>query len=286
MPYKLLVSTEILNENLENPDWVVLDCRFSLDDVESGRQSYQKAHIPGAIYAHLNEDLSGPILPGRSGRHPLPKADAFAEKLSAWGIDAKVQVVVYDENNAAFTAYRLWWMARWLGHDAVAILDGGIQKWQNQGRPVRSGSESRAKRVFMPRLRPEMVASVEEVEKSYLDPAYRLLDGRGLVIFTAEAPPNYDPVNGHIPGAISAPAAENYTAEDQFLPALELKARFNRLLGGVPLQNVISYCGSGVRAAQNIFAMHYAGLEGEPRLYAGSWSEWITDPKHPIARGS
>ncbi len=283
MAFTTLIDPETLQAHLEASDWVVVDCRFSLSDPAYGRCAYRGAHIPGAVYAHLDEDLSGPIVPGQTGRHPLPDPDRLAQKLSAWGIDDRMQVVAYDDAGGAFAA-RLWWLLGWLGHDAVAVLDGGWLRWVREGRPVRSGIETRPSRRFVPRLRPERVVSADEVMQHLHDPAWRLLDARAPERYRGDQEP-IDPVAGHIPGAVNAPFAENLTPEGTFRPPEQLRQRFEALLGDVPPDHVVCYCGSGVTAAHNLLAMVYAGLPGA-RLYAGSWSEWITDPRRPVARGA
>lgn len=282
MAFTTLIDPETLQRHLEHPDWVVVDCRFSLSDPAYGCRAYREAHIPGAVYAHLDEDLSGPIVPGRTGRHPLPDPDWLAQKLGAWGIDNRTQVVAYDDAGGAFAA-RLWWLLGWLGHDAVAVLDGGWSRWVREGRPVRGGIETRPRRTFVPRIRPERVVSADEVLQHLHDPAWRLLDARAPARYRGEQEP-IDPVAGHIPGAVNAPFAENLTPDGTFRPPDELRQRFEALLGDVPPERVICYCGSGVTAVHNLLAMAHAGLPGA-RLYAGSWSEWITDPRRPVARG-
>lgn len=281
MSFQTIVSTDELARHLDDPNWVIVDCRFSLDDPERGRRDYLQSHIPGAVYAHLNEDLSRPVIPGVTGRHPLPAVDAFISKLSAWGIGPDVQVVVYDDMGGAYAA-RLWWMLRWLGHDTVAIQDGGWPLWVQESRPLQSGIESRPARSFKPHLRPELFASTSDVEAMRQDPAYRVLDARRAERYRGENEP-IDPVAGHIPGAKSAPFAELLAPDGRFLPPEELRAHFQKLLGDVPAERTASYCGSGVTAALNLVALAHAGL-GEGRLYAGSWSEWITNPDHPIER--
>ncbi len=279
MSYTTLISTAELAANLGRPDWAVVDCRFWLTDTERGRIDYHQAHIPGAVYAHLGEDLSGPVFPGQTGRHPLPAVETFVATLAGWGIGDGVQVVVYDDQGGAFAA-RLWWMLRWLGHDPAAVLDGGWPLWQREGRPTRGGTESRPSRPFTPHLRPSLLASTAEVEQIRIDPAYRLLDARATNRYHGQNE-TIDPVAGHIPGAISAPYADNLAPDGRFRPAGELKAIYETLLGDVPASRAVAYCGSGVTAVHNLIAIAHAGL-GEGRLYAGSWSEWITNPQRPI----
>ena len=282
MVYTTLVSAAELNQHLDHPDWTVVDCRFSLADPARGRLAYEQAHIPGAVYAHLDEDLAGPVIPSQTGRHPLPAVEVFGQTLSRWGIDASVQVVAYDDSSGSIAA-RLWWMLRWLGHEAVAVLDGGWPHWQSEGYPVRSGVEFRAGRVFTPRPRPQLLADTTEVLAVRDDPAYRLLDARSADRFRGENE-TIDPVAGRIPGAVSAPFADNLAADGRFRSAEELQTRFKSLLGDVPPEQTLVYCGSGVTAAHNLLALAHAG-HGDARLYAGSWSEWITNSDNPIETG-
>jgi len=281
MVYTTLISTQELLAHLEEPDWVVVDCRFVLTNKEQGRRAYEQGHISGAVYAHLDEDLSGPIVPGQTGRHPLPEIEQFAQTLSKWGIDGQTQVVAYDSAGGAI-ASRLWWMLRWLGHDAVAVLDGGWPRWQAEGLPTRSGVEANEARSFAPRPRPELVLNAGEVEQIRTDPNYLLFDARSADRYRGENE-TLDPVAGHIPGARSLPYAGNLGPDGQFLGQAELKARFEAELGQTPPEQTVFYCGSGVTAAHNALAMAHAGL-GEARLYPGSWSEWITDPDRPVAK--
>jgi thiosulfate/3-mercaptopyruvate sulfurtransferase len=192
MTYTTLIATVDLSAHLENPTWAIVDCRFRLDDKAAGRQGYLAGHIPGAVYAHLDEDLSSPIIPGKTGRHPLPTVERFAATLSAWGIDNQTQVVAYDDASGVM-AGRLWWMLRWLGHDAVAVLDGDLRAWQREGRPLTAGEERRAPRVFVPHPRPELQVSVEEVEANLTDGRYKLFDvrdeARSPVIFQEHTQP-------------------------------------------------------------------------------------------------
>mgnify|MGYP001827696937 CR=1 FL=1 len=282
MTYQTLISTEALAAHLKDPDWAVVDCRFALTDTEQGRRAYRQSHIAGAVYAHLDEDLSGPIIAGQTSRHPLPSVEHFVRTLSDWGVDERVQVVAYDALGGAIAA-RLWWMLRWLGHGAVAVLDGGWPRWQAEGRPTRSDPESRQPRGFVPHQVPELLVSADDVEQIRLDAAHRLVDARSADRFRGENE-TLDPVAGHIPGAISLPFAGNLDADGSFLPAETLAAQFQDPLGAVPAERTVFYCGSGVTAAHNILAMAHAGL-GEARLYAGSWSEWITDPERPVQQG-
>lgn len=282
MGLSTLVSTNEVAGRLGKADWAFVECRYSLQDPDLGEREYQDAHIPGAVYAHVDRDLSSAVEPGRTGRHPLPDPAAMAGRLGDWGIDSQVQVVAYDDSGGAMAA-RLWWLCRWLGHDHVAVLDGGWSAWHREGRPVREGVESRPERTFSYVLRPEMVVDAATVEQRRQDPAYKVLDARAADRFRGENE-TIDPVAGHIPGAISAPFEENLAPDGRFLSIGELRRRFEALLGDVPPERAISYCGSGVTGSHNVLAMAHAGLNGA-KLYAGSWSEWITDPRRPVATG-
>lgn len=283
MTYQTLISPQEIHDHLGNPEWVIVDCRFVLDQPEKGWQNYLAGHIPGAVYAHLNRDLSGPIIPGKTGRHPLPSVEKASEVFSRLGISAGVQVVAYDDQGGAMGAARLWWMLRWLGHFHVAVLDGGWQAWKNAGGPVSIGEEHNPTRQFVPKVRMEIVADADLVSAVRLNPDWRVLDSRSAERFRGENE-TIDPVAGHIPGAISVPYSGNLRPDSFFLPQETLRKRFDRFIQGVSAENVIFYCGSGVSAAQNVLAMLHAGL-GEARLYAGSWSEWITDPQRPVEKG-
>lgn len=286
MRHSATISIDTLALFLDNPDWAILDCRFSLADPEAGRFAYHLAHISGAVYVHLDDDLCAPVIPGKTGRHPLPTVETLVENFSRWGIDRGVQVVVYDDypGGIGAIAARCWWSLRYLGHAAVAVLNGGWQGWQAAALPVRDGVEERPRRRFEPNIQPGMLAQVEDVQIARLDPASRLFDSRSSDRYRGENE-TIDPVAGHIPGAISAPYVENLDRDGFFLLTEDLKGRFEKLLGGVASERAIFYCGSGVTAAHNLVGMAHAGLE-IPRLYVGSWSEWISDPNRPVATGS
>jgi thiosulfate/3-mercaptopyruvate sulfurtransferase len=281
MPYETIISPAELNDHLWDPDWVILDCRFSLADTERGRRDYRQSHIPGAIYVHLDEDLSGPVIPGETSRHPFPDLEEFGAKASAWGIDETVQVVAYDDRFGAIAA-RVWGMLRWLGHETVAVLDGGWPLWLEEGYPTTSEVIEPDPRDFTPRPNPDLLVDVEEVLEFSQDPETVLLDARDAERYRGEEEP-IDPVAGHIPTAISAPFVENVGEDGRFLPPEELRTRYQRLLGDASGEDVVVYCGSGVTSIHDLIALQYAGL-GRGRLYAGSWSEWINDPERPIER--
>ena len=286
MEFQTLIGADSLEELLGDPRLAVVDCRFDLTNPEAGHQAYLKAHIPGARYADLNRDLAAPIGP-HTGRHPLPAPEKFAQRLGRLGIGNDSQVVAYDAANGSFAA-RLWWMLRWLGHDAVAVLDGGFKAWTARGGALEAGeAEVRPQRVaprFTPRVAAGAVLSTAELERALESPARALLvDARAPERFAGAVEP-LDPVAGHIPGAVNQPFSANLGADDHFLPAAELKRRWTQLLAGREPQTLVAMCGSGVTACHNLLSLEVAGLSGA-RLYAGSWSEWIRDPRRPVARG-
>jgi thiosulfate/3-mercaptopyruvate sulfurtransferase len=281
MDYTTLVSATELATHLREPNWAVIDCRFDLADTGKGLRDYLDSHIPGAVYAHLDADLSGPVILGSTGRHPLPDIQLFADKLSSWGVSSRSQVVAYDNAGGAMAAARLWWMLRWLGHDRAAVLDGGWSAWRDDKRPVTSGRHTREHCEFVANPKPELVASTLDVESIVGDPSYCLIDARSSDSFSGKHR-GYDPIGGHILGAKNAPRGENLDSSKRFLPRADLRRRFEDILQGVPPERTVFYCGSGVTAAHNVLALTYAGL-GPTRLYPGSWSEWILDSKHPIA---
>lgn len=280
--HQTIVEPEVLRAHLDDPDWVVVDCRFSLGDTGRGWASYQDSHVPGAVYAHLDRDLSGPIVPGTTGRHPLPDPEAMAGRLGAWGVGPGVQVVVYDDFKGGIAA-RLWWLLGWLGHDAVAVLDGGWPAWEGLGMPTSDVILPPVPRTFVPTLRPERLVTAYDAESAGADPAIALIDARTEPRYRGDAEP-IDPVAGHVPGAVNAPWPDNVDADGRMLTPPQLRARFLPLLDGTDPSRAICYCGSGVTANHDVLAMVHAGLP-RPRLYAGSWSEWITDPDHPVATG-
>ncbi len=284
MAYTTLITASELAKNLSNPNWAIVDCRFSLDDTARGRRDYIQSHIPGAVYAHLNEDLSRQAIAGKTGRHPLPQQEKFVQTLSNWGIDSETQTVTYDDKGGAMAAARLWWMLRWVGHKDVAVLNGGWPQWQKNGYRASSSAETRRPRVFTPRIRDDLLFSADDVLNVMDNTHFCLFDSRSADRYRGKNE-TIDPIAGHIPGALSVPFANNLNSDGIFLSPEELKARFQNLLGDVPSERAVFYCGSGVTATHNLLALAHAGLENA-RLYAGSWSEWITNPEHPIARSS
>lgn len=281
MKHTTLVSTEQLAEHLADPGWVVFDCRTTLTDPAAGRRAYAHGHIPGARYAHLDEDLSSPVTE-TTGRHPLPDPSALAGKLSAWGVGPDTQVVVYDDSFGAM-AVRLWWLLRWLGHETVALLDGGYPKWQKEKRPVTTEPPEIQPAVFHAAPHRALWADAAQVDAARQDGRWKVLDARPEMRFTGDIEP-LDKVAGHIPGTFNWPFEENLDLGGTYLPAEELREAFDRILGGTPPTHVIHTCGSGVTACHNLLAMEHAGLAGS-LLYPGSWSEWITDPRRPVETG-
>ena len=280
--YAALVTAEELLPHLDDPNWLVIDCRFSLQEPGKGREDYLEEHIPGSIYAHLDEDLSGPVVPGKTSRHPLPSLERIVELFSAWGIDERVQVVVLDFKGGGM-AVRLWWMLQWLGHEAVALLDGGWGGWKEKGFPVTSEIVEPSPRTFVPRMQEGWTMDAHQVDAVRKDPRFRVVDSRSYDRYLGLQEP-IDPVAGHIPGAICMDFMENLDEQGFFKSADELRRRFEQAIQGVPADHVVFYCGSGVTSCHNVFAMRLAGL-GMPRIYPGSWSEWITDPRRPVATG-
>jgi thiosulfate/3-mercaptopyruvate sulfurtransferase len=294
--YTTLIEADELAKSLGSAanatsEWAVLDCRFDLIRPQWGLGAYTAGHIPGALYAHLDHDLSGPISPG-TGRHPLPAPERLAQTFGRWGIDDGVQVVAYDQGNGAYAA-RLWWLLRWAGHRNVAVLHGGFAAWQQLGLPVDAEPAQRAPRTFTARMAASEVVSTAELEQLVKTGALArdesvLVDARAADRFAGENE-TIDPVAGHIPGARNHPFGRNVDAQGRFLAAEELRERWQSTLGAredVPtMERVIAMCGSGVTACHNLLALEVAGLAGA-RLYAGSWSEWIRDPGRPVERGA
>jgi len=276
-----LVTTEDLSAHLGDPNWVVFDCRFTLTDPEGGRQAYQKHHVPGAHYVHLDEDLAAPVSES-SGRHPLPDAHVFAEKLCRWGVGVNKQVVVYDDSYGAM-AVRMWWMLRWLGHPGVALLDGGYPKWMREMRPVTADVPPTRKGHCACLPEPSQIVNADDVLRASTHAEFLIIDARPERRYSGEYEP-LDPVAGHIPGSINWSFEENLDIDGTFLPPEALRENFQALLKGRPPWRVIHTCGSGVTACHNLLAMEIAGLPGS-RLYPGSWSEWIRDPRRPVATG-
>ena len=277
----LLVDPQTLALRIDDPTWVLIDCRFSLAEPDWGVAQYRQGHIPGARYAHLDEDCSSPTQP-ETGRHPLPDPAVLADKLTNWGVGADTRVVAYDDMGGAF-AVRLWWLLRWLGHERVALLDGGLPAWTANGGTLVKSIPDPEPRQFIPQPDDGAWLETADIVANLKSARFQVVDARAPERFRGEVEP-IDPVAGHIPGAINLPLTGNLDQDGRFLPSAQLRKRFLGALGKRPPEQVVNSCGSGVNACHNIMAMELAGLGGA-KLYAGSWSEWIRSPKRPAATG-
>jgi thiosulfate/3-mercaptopyruvate sulfurtransferase len=279
--FDTLISTEELVARIGAPDLVIVDVRHDLAQPDTfGITKYRQGHLPGAVFAHVDRDLSAPLT-GTNGRHPLPSPASAAAMFGRLGIDASRQVAVYDQGSGMF-ASRMWWMLRWLGHDAVAVLDGGYDKWVREGRPVTTDVVSPRAATFAIRQGAPMVDAAA-VLANLANPSQLLVDARAPERFRGDVEP-MDKVAGHIPGALNRHYAQNLNAAATFKSADALRADFDSLLRGRPASEVVHQCGSGITACHNLLAMEIAGFHGS-RLYPGSWSEWCADPARPMARG-
>ena len=280
MKADLAVQPEALARHLGHADWIVIDCRHDLANPAKGREQYAAGHVPGAFFASLDDDLAG-RKSGRNGRHPLPDVATFAAFLNRCGVGPGKHVVVYDDMNGNF-AVRLWWMLRWLGHDDVAVLDGGWPAWVAAKLPVSTDTPAPRQGTFVPRARPDATVDATTVEHVRQDPSRRLLDARAPERYAGKVEP-LDPVAGHIPGAVNRFWKDNLAPDGRFKAPAALREEFDRLLEGRSADDVVHSCGSGVTACHNAFAMALAGLP-MGKLYPGSWSEWCSDPTRPVAR--
>jgi len=273
-----LITAQQLADSL--PQSLLIDCRFALEDPSHGQRSYLEGHLPGARFLDLERDLSGPVEPGVTGRHPLPEPQRLIRRLREIGVDNDSRIVLYDDGPGAFAA-RAWWLLAWLGkRNDVYLLDGGLAAWRQAGLPLEAHECSAECGTFTGQPDPQMLIEATELAQQLAD--FQLLDARAQPRFRGDVEP-LDPVAGHIPGAICAPFSENLGGDGRFLAPDQLCQRFLSISDG-DARPLVAYCGSGVTACHNLFAMSLAGL-GLPRLYAGSWSEWITDPARPVARG-
>lgn len=283
MPIAQLIGPQPLAGRLGQPGLVILDCRFALEDPEYGKRAYAAGHIAGAHHADLERDLSGPVRSGVTGRHPLPDPAALTRRLRDWGVSGESDVVLYDDGPGAFAA-RAWWLLAWLGkREGVYLLDGGLQAWRDAGLSLSQEMPAPGGGDFEGEPDASLVLSADQLAQRSEQAQTSLLDARARPRFRGEVEP-IDPVAGHIPGALCAPFTDNLGPDGRFLPAQSLRERFAGLLGGKPAEGLVAYCGSGVTACHNLFALCLAGYPLAP-LYAGSWSEWITDPARPVARG-
>jgi len=277
-----LVDVATLAGSSARSDWIVVDCRFTLTQPGAGRAAYDKGHIPGARYAHLDDDLSRKPGPAE-GRHPLPEPAAFAATLGGWGIGPDDTVIAYDEGSGAIAA-RLWWMLRWVGHERCAVLDGGFAAWVEAGQDVEQAMpEIVARRYPAREPRSDLVVATRDIAARQTTGAL-LVDARAAPRYRGEQE-TIDPVAGHVPQARNRPFSTNVTTAGRFRPPAELRQELLELLAGRDPSRLIAMCGSGVTACHLLLAMEAAGLPGG-QLYAGSWSEWIRDPARPIAKGA
>lgn len=280
MAFTTLISTGALALHLDDPAFLLVDCRYKLDDAGWGAREYAAGHVPGAIYADLGHDLAGPAN-GMNGRHPLPDPHTLAQTFGRMGVASGVQVVAYDQENGMY-ASRLWWLLRWLGHDTVAVLDGGFRKWTAESRPAVSGVEHRAPSTFSGAPRAEMAVDVAAVAAMVDTPAWRLIDARAPERYRGDNEP-IDKKAGHIPGAANHFYQANLDEHGLFRTPEQLRAELKDAIGETPADHVVCYCGSGVTACHNLLALEHAGIKGA-KLYAGSWSEWSADPSRPVEK--
>lgn len=280
--FTTLIDAATLASQLESAQLALFDCRSELGNPRWGEVQFAEAHIPGASFLHLDRDLSSPIS-ADSGRHPLPDPQVFARRLGELGAGDDTQLVAYDQGNGAYAA-RLWWLARWIGHPRVAVLDGGIAAWRAAGLPLEATVRAPQPRSLSVTLDPRAAVDSHAVGELRLRPGTLLVDARGANRFAGQGE-TIDPVAGHVPGARNLPFAGNLGDDGRFLPAEALRRRWQQFLGSQPPAAVIAMCGSGVTACHNLLALEHAGLGGG-RLYAGSWSEWIRDPQRPVATGT
>ena len=282
MHWTTLVSAEELAGVIGRRDLVVIDARFGMGDPAQGERDYAAAHLPGALYAHLDRDLSDHSIQGH-GRHPLPDARDISKRLGAWGISPSHQVVVYDARDGAMAAARVWFLLRLLGHARAAVLDGGIARWSALGLPLSANVEQPVPCAYAADYDPSLLAMATELSTAGEPDAPLLIDARAAERFHGDVEP-LDRVAGHVPGAINRPFVQNLQGDGRFRPAAELAADFHALLHGRKPDQAVFMCGSGVTACHNLLAMEHASLRGA-RLYADSWSGWISDPSRPVARG-
>lgn len=275
--YQTIVSTQTLVAQLNDPDWVILDCRFDIMDTKKGLKAFQKEHIPSAQYISLNDDMASPAT-ATSGRHPLPNPKTLSDKLASYGVSHSSQIIVYDDANNAIAA-RLWWLLRWLGHSSVAVLDGGLKKWCAEGSPLTDVVEQPPRGDFKGTPDDNMWLATEQIESLLNHSDATIIDARAEERFSGEEE-TVDSIGGHIPGAINNPLTDNLDSQDCFLPPEVLHEQFKALKKPYTVHS----CGSGVTACHNLLAMEIAGLNGS-KLYVGSWSEWIRSPDRPIETG-
>lgn len=279
MSFTTIISASELSNNLHQADWVIFDARFNLAKTDAGASLYRLGHVPGARYVNLDKDLSSAIS-SFTGRHPLPDFSLLVKKLGNWGVTNSSQVVIYDDAGGAI-AGRLWWLLRYLGHEKVAVLDGGLPYWQKSSYATSTYLPKIIPARYRPYINPNCLVTVVDIENSLAQGNIKLIDARSTERFNGEHEP-IDPVAGHIPKAVNRPFQLNLDAQGLFLASGDLRTQFNTLLNHTPATQVVHMCGSGVTASHNILAMEIAGLTGS-KLYAGSWSEWIGNKNRALS---
>jgi thiosulfate/3-mercaptopyruvate sulfurtransferase len=275
--YTSVIDVTTVNENVDQPDWVIVDCRYDLADKSFGKSAYLDSHIPGAVYADLHDDLSGPPVTDH-GRHPLPAAGQLNNLFKHLGISNNTQIVIYDHVYGSFAA-RLWWLLRYMGHEKAAVIDGGWQAWLDADLSVQSGAHTNPPGDFQGIARTEWLVTADQVPAAEL-----LIDSRDPVRYRGESEP-LDRAAGHIPGAINRFWRDNIDNRGFFKDSKQLHKEFKGFLAGVTASEAVFYCGSGVTACHNLLVAEHAGLIA-PKLYAGSWSDWCSMPERPVATGS
>jgi thiosulfate/3-mercaptopyruvate sulfurtransferase len=275
-----LVDVATLAAHLHDPNWLIVDCRFDLTKPDAGELAFGEAHIPGAVYAHLDRDLAAPIT-ATTGRHPLPDPQDFARTLGRWGLKSMTQVIAYDADNGMY-ASRLWWMLRWLGHNGVAVLNGGFKAWLAAGMQTSKETVAPTPSQFVAQVNRSMWVDASEVARASNDASWRVLDARAPERYRGIVEP-IDSVAGHIPGARNHPFVKSLASDGRFASETELRKQFEASQDDIPAERTIAMCGSGVTACHLLLALEVAGQPGA-KLYPGSWSEWIRDPSRPIAK--
>jgi len=282
MSYTTVITPKQLEPHLDEVNWAIFDSRFDLLQPQWGEEQYLIEHIPGSVYVHLDHDLSAPKN-GLNGRHPLPEIEVIAGFFSKVGIDDDTQVIIYDSRGGGIAA-RLWWMLKYMGHKAAAVLDGGFPEWKRLGLPVRADREVRIPKQFKPQLNPDILVVAGEVLERISRGTGLIIDSRAPERYRGEEEP-FDPIAGRIPGAANRFWQTNLDENGCFKDQDVLRVEFDSLSGGIAPSDTIVYCGSGVTGCHNVLSMSHAGIQGV-RLYAGSWSEWSSDPSRPIATGA
>lgn len=281
MSFDTIISAQDLKDIIDDDNVRVFDCRFSLKDPQGGMKSYQAGHLPNAQFADMDTQLSSAMTEA-SGRHPLPEVDVFIDQLKQWGVNNDTQVIAYDDISGAFAA-RLWWMMRWLGHNKVAVLNGGMKQWTDAGYELTQDATEFAKGEFSGSANMEWLVDIDTVQAELANNSITLIDARAADRFTAKDQKT-DPVPGHVPGANNLPFGGNLTKDGLFESPEVIKQRYADVVNDQSLTNVVNMCGSGVTACHNLLAQAVAGLP-PTKIFIGSWSQWIRDPSRPVATG-